>query len=83
MLANYFEGMQFTVHAAKTQLSKLIDAALQGEDVIIAKGDKPVVRLVALPQGGFKLGLMQGKIKTCPNFLEPLSEGDLDLWEGR
>ena len=47
------------------------------------KGDKPVVRLVALPQGGFKLGLMQGKIKTCPDFLEPLSEGDLDLWEGR
>jgi prevent-host-death family protein len=38
-----------TIHAAKTQLSRLIEAALSGEDVVIAKGDKPVVRLVPIP----------------------------------
>ena len=47
-----------TIHVAKTQLSKLIEAALAGEDVVIAKGDKPVVRLVAIPQGQFKLGVL-------------------------
>lgn len=36
------------VHQAKTQLSKLIDAALKGEEVIIARDGVPVVRLVAV-----------------------------------
>lgn len=42
-----------TIHVAKTQFSRLIEAALAGEEVVIAKGDKPVVRLVAIPQGRF------------------------------
>jgi antitoxin (DNA-binding transcriptional repressor) of toxin-antitoxin stability system len=49
-----------TIHVAKTQLSRLIEAALAGEDVVFAKGDKPVVRLVAIPQGQFKLGIGPG-----------------------
>ena len=36
------------VHQAKTQLSKLIDAALKGEEVVIARDGVPVVRLVAV-----------------------------------
>jgi prevent-host-death family protein len=36
---------QVTVHQAKTHLSKLINKALEGEEVVIAKRDKPVVRL--------------------------------------
>ena len=36
------------VHAAKTQLSRLIDEAVKGEEVIIAKAGRPVVRLVAV-----------------------------------
>ncbi len=36
------------IHQAKTNLSKLIEAALRGEDVVIAKAGKPVVRLVAI-----------------------------------
>jgi prevent-host-death family protein len=38
--------MQVTIHQAKTQLSKLIAAAERGEEVIIARRDKPVVRIV-------------------------------------
>lgn len=41
--------MQFTVHEAKTNLSKLIRLALAGEEVIIARGDEPVVKLVPVP----------------------------------
>lgn len=39
---------QATIHEAKTHLSKLIQKALAGEEVIIAKGGKPVVRLVPI-----------------------------------
>ena len=60
---------QVTVHAAKTNLSKLIDAAMAGEEIIIAKGSKPVVRLVAIPQGKFKIGLMRDQIENCPDFV--------------
>jgi antitoxin (DNA-binding transcriptional repressor) of toxin-antitoxin stability system len=75
---------QFTVHVAKTNLSKLIEAALAGEDVVIAKGDKPAVRLVAIPQGKFKMGLLEGQgIGPGPDFLEPMGEAELALWEGR
>ncbi len=75
--------MLVTIHNAKSQLSKLIEAALSGEDVVIAKGDKPVVRLVAIEPGGFKIGLLQGKkLGPGPNFLEPLPEEELQLWEG-
>ncbi|MGH8721438.1 MAG: type II toxin-antitoxin system Phd/YefM family antitoxin, partial [Burkholderiales bacterium] len=62
-----------TVHAAKTQLSKLIARAEAGEQVIIARGKKPVVRLVAVedakPQRQF--GAMKGKVWVGPEFFEP------------
>lgn len=74
---------QVTVHAAKTHLSKLIDAALAGEEIIIAKGDKPAVRLVAIPQGSFRLGLLKDTITgPVPNFMEPMEDDELKLWEG-
>lgn len=72
-----------TVHAAKTQLSRLIDAALAGEEVIIAKGDKPVVRLVPIPQGKFKFGVLPpGALGEGPDFLAPMDEEELAKWEG-
>lgn len=75
--------MIYNVHTAKSQLSKLIDAALAGEEVVIAKGAKPVARLVAIPQTGFRLGILAGKVCSAPDFLEPMSEEDLAAWEGR
>ncbi|WP_299734068.1 type II toxin-antitoxin system prevent-host-death family antitoxin [uncultured Tateyamaria sp.] len=75
--------MQFSVHAAKTQLSKLIEAALSGEEVVIAKGTRPVVRLVPIRQSGFALGTHRGHFGTPPDFLEPMSEAEADEWEGR
>ena len=42
--------IQVTIHEAKTHLSKLIQKALTGEQVIIAKGNKPLVKLVVLPE---------------------------------
>lgn len=75
--------MQFTVHAAKTNLSKLIDAALSGEEVVIAKGSKPVVKIVPIEQTSFKIGILKGKLAgEGPDFFEPMPEDELALWEG-
>ncbi len=76
--------MQVTIHAAKTHLSRLIEAALAGEEVIIAKGKTPVVRLVAIPRSRFKIGILEGKVTgDGPDFFEPMSDEDLAMWEGR
>jgi antitoxin (DNA-binding transcriptional repressor) of toxin-antitoxin stability system len=75
---------QVTVHAAKTQLSRLIEAALSGEEIVIAKGLKPVVRLVPIRRGQFKLGVLpHDTLGEVPDFLAPLDEEELRTWEGR
>jgi prevent-host-death family protein len=76
--------MQVNIHEAKTQLSKLIEAAERGEDVIIARNGRPVVRMQALPQrkGKFKFGPIPELIGTqAPDFLEPMTEDELADWE--
>lgn len=76
--------MQVTIHAAKTNLSKLIEAAQAGEEVIIAKGKKPVAKLVPVAKKKFQVGLLHPSLEgTVPDFLEPMSEDELALWEGR
>jgi len=73
--------MQMNVHEAKTQLSKLIEAALRGEDVVIARDNKPVVRLVAVEKPKFRIGMPGFIGMTVPNFLEPMTEEELAEWE--
>jgi prevent-host-death family protein len=73
-----------TVRTAKTRLSNLIARAEAGEDVIIARRDKPVVRLVPVeqPKSKRQFGSMSGRASVGPEFFEPLPEGELKLWEG-
>ena len=73
----------FNVHEAKTQLSKLLEAAEAGEGVVIARAGTPVVRLVPVKKARRKLGLMQGRFKVPEDFDAPLQERLLDLFEGR
>jgi prevent-host-death family protein len=72
-----------TIHKAKTQLSRLIEKACQGEEIVIARGKKPVVRLVAIEdkRGDRKPGALKGKIKIGPDFFEPLPPEELEGWE--
>lgn len=66
--------MQVTIHQAKTQLSKLIAAAERGEEVIIARRDKPVARLNAVEQftGTTRVGgLKRKKFRMGANFDDP------------
>jgi prevent-host-death family protein len=69
---------QVTVDFAKTHLSKLIEAALAGEEVVIARGSKPLVRLMPVTRGAFQIG----QLGTVPDFLGQMDATDLDLWEG-
>ena len=76
--------MQVTIDDAQTNLSKLIEAALSGEEVIIAKGEIPAVRLVVVPKRPFKIGILADQLKgPGPDFFEPMAEEELALWEGR
>ncbi|MEE2950438.1 MAG: type II toxin-antitoxin system prevent-host-death family antitoxin [Pseudomonadota bacterium] len=75
--------MQVSVEAAESNLSKLIEAAAKGEDVVIAQGERPVAKLVPIPQRRFKIGILKDQlIGSAPDFLAPLSEDELSLWEG-
>lgn len=72
-----------TVHAAKTNLSKLIELAESGEEVVIARGSQPAVKLIPVkPLPRRQFGLYQGLAKVGPEFFEPLPEEELRAWEG-
>jgi prevent-host-death family protein len=74
----------FTVHEAKTNLSRLIAAALEGRQVVIARGKSPAVRLVPVePKPKRVPGKWKGRFTVPDDFFEPMSEEELALWEGR
>ena len=69
------------LYDAKTQLSRLIDRAAAGEDIVIARAGKPVVRLVpvedALPR---QPGLLKG-LAVPDALFDPLPDDEQNLWE--
>jgi prevent-host-death family protein len=71
-----------TVHAAKTTLSKLIERALSGEEIIIARGKIPAVRLVPVARSvpKRKFGAMRGRARLTKAFFEPLPPQELAGW---
>ena len=72
------------IHEAKTHLSRLVDQAAAGDEIVIAKAGKPLARLVPLTQGGKrKLGAMAGKISVPEDFDAPLPDEILAAFEGR
>ena len=64
------------LHAAKTHLSRLVDEAVGGEDVIIAKAGKPMVRLVPVAPKRRRTGFgdMKGRIWIADDFDAPLPD---------
>lgn len=76
---------QISIHNAKTNLSRLIQRALAGEDVVIANGKTPVVRLVPVdaPKPKRQFGALKGRIKLDSSFFDPLPDAELDAWEGK
>ena len=77
----------FTVHAAKTNLSKLLERVEAGEEIIIARGKKPVARLVPIGVPNHirrrrAFGALKGKLGLPDSFFfDPLPEEELEAWE--
>jgi len=66
------------IHAAKTQLSKLIEAALEGEEVIIQKAGTPAVRLTPIIPSAKRRepGAWKGRVRMAPDFDEMPEAGE-------
>ena len=79
--------MQMKVSEAKAHLSRLIAAAERGEEVVITRGGKRVVRLQPIEPPPVGPAPLRGSLAhlrgTEPDFLAPMDEDELADWEGR
>jgi len=64
------------ISEAKARLSQLVERAAAGEDVIVSRNGKPLVRITRLqpPTRRVKFGVLQGKLKVPPEFDAPLPD---------
>jgi len=71
------------MHQAKSSLSKLVERALAGEEVVIARNGEPLVKLVpVLTERKARVpGRWKGKIWIAPDCFDPMSEEELAVWE--
>ncbi len=69
---------KYNIHEAKTHFSTLIQRAVSGEEVIIARAGEPVAHLVPIEKQGTDRmpGIDRGKIIIKPDFDEPIAEFD-------
>lgn len=72
-----------TIHAAKTNLSKLLAEVQAGEEIILARGKEPIAKLVPIqpPKKKRTPGALKGQIEIGPEFFEPLPQEELDAWD--
>jgi prevent-host-death family protein len=72
------------IYEAKTRLSQLVDRAAAGEDVVIGRNGRPLVRITRLdPAPGIRLGLLAGRFEVPDDFDAPLPDAVLAGFEGR
>jgi prevent-host-death family protein len=73
------------IHRAKTELSKLIERAESGEEIVIARAGKPAAKLVPFTRarGRRKLGLLDGKFQIPDDFNATLPDSVIHAFEGR
>lgn len=73
------------IYEAKTRLSQLVDKAASGEDVVVSRNGKPLVRITKLEatQRQIKFGVLKGRVRIAPDFDAPLPDEALAAFEGR
>lgn len=68
------------IHEAKTHLSRLLEQAARGDEVLIAKAGKPIARLVPIAaKKPRQPGIAKGRVTDA--FFEPLPEEELAAWQ--
>ena len=76
--------MQYNVHEAKSNLSRLVELAERGEEVVIARAGKPVVKLVRVPPSDKPvLGSAAGKIEFKAGWNEPMTADEFEEFLGQ
>ncbi len=75
--------MVVNVHEAKSNLSKLLDRAAAGEEIVIGRAGRPVARLVALepPRRARQFGQLAGRIQVASDF-DDTPEWLIDAFDG-
>lgn len=75
---------QINIHEAKTHLSRLVEDAARGDEIVIAKAGKPVARLVGIDHTPAPRipGTLKGKVKVTTGFDAPLPADILEAFEG-
>jgi antitoxin (DNA-binding transcriptional repressor) of toxin-antitoxin stability system len=73
------------IYDAKTRLSQLVEKAASGEDVVVSRNGKPLVRITRLvvPKRRIKFGFLKGKLTIPADFDAPLPDELLAGFEGR
>ena len=71
-----------TMHDAKTNLSRIVEEARSGAEIVIARGKVPLVRLVPIDQPPVqrKFGAMRGEFRVPASFFDPLPDAELEAW---
>jgi len=71
--------MQVNIRRAKTELSKLVEAAERGEEVIISRNGKPAVQLVPVRPKKIRLGALKGKVKIpeSDHWWQPMTNAEV------
>lgn len=75
--------LTINIHEAKTHLSRFVEQAAAGEEIIIAKAGKPIAKIVPLQAAPTKrvLGILKRQLKVPDDFDAPLSDEELALFE--
>ncbi|MBL8288339.1 MAG: type II toxin-antitoxin system Phd/YefM family antitoxin [Rubrivivax sp.] len=73
------------IYDAKTRLSQLVDRAAAGEDVVVSRNGKPLVRITRLEAAKrrVRFGVLKGKLRVAADFDAPLPPEVLATFEGR
>lgn len=73
------------IYDAKTRLSQLVDKAASGEDVVVSRNGKPLVRITRLdpPRRRITFGLLKGRFSVPRDFDAPLPDDMVAAFEGR
>jgi prevent-host-death family protein len=76
-------AVEVNVHEAKTHLSRLLQQALEGEEVIIKRAGRPLVKLTPLQGAPFRrrIGTAKGEFVVPDDFNDPLPDEILDEFE--
>jgi len=73
---------QVNIHQAEPQLSRLLERVAAGEEIVIAKSGKPLVKLIPFREVARQPGRLKGKIKIGRDFDAPLPDALADAFRG-